>query len=315
MRLAGAVVGILAEDDHFDRIEWRAIPDAQQAMNALLSGEIDYVERPSHDLLPLLKDDRTVRTLIINKLGMQYAFRPNHLAKPFNNPNIRAALWYAFNQIDFLNAAIGDPAFFSPCLTTYPCGSAYSDEAVVGDRLTANGKKAAELLKEAGYDGTPVVLLHSTDLSNLTNMAPVAKRQMERAGFKVDMQSMDWQTLVSRRAKKNPVESGGWSAFITSVTGVDLLDPIMHPYLASAGENSTVGWPSDPEMEKLRIQFSGESNPAKQKEIAVQIQKQLLRSTQYIPLGQFYVPIAVRNNVEGIVKAPTPVFWNITVKQ
>ncbi len=27
---------------------------------------------------------------------------------------------------------------------------------------------------------------------------------MERAGFKVDMVSMDWQTLVARRVKKDP---------------------------------------------------------------------------------------------------------------
>ena len=35
-----------------DRVEWRAISDAQQAINALSKGEIDFVEAPSHDLLP-----------------------------------------------------------------------------------------------------------------------------------------------------------------------------------------------------------------------------------------------------------------------
>ena len=46
--------------------------------------------------------------------------------------------------------------------------------------------------------------MHSTDLQALTNLAPVAKSLMEKAGFKVDMQSMDWQTVVARRAKKDP---------------------------------------------------------------------------------------------------------------
>src|SRR5215470_11385054 len=36
-----------------DRVEWRAISDQQQAVNALLAGELDYVETPKHDLLPL----------------------------------------------------------------------------------------------------------------------------------------------------------------------------------------------------------------------------------------------------------------------
>ena len=81
------------------------------------------------------------------------------------------------------------------------CGTPYARRPRAStDKFESNFDKAKALLKEGGYDGTPVVLMHSTDLYVLTNMAPVAKSLMERAGFKVDMQSMDWQTLVSRRA-------------------------------------------------------------------------------------------------------------------
>ena len=93
--------------------------------------------------------------------------------------------------------------------------------------LESNFQKARELLKEGGYDGTPVVLMHSTDLQVLTNLAPVAKSLMEKAGFKVDMQSMDWQTLVARRAKKDPPNAGGWNAFLTSWVAADILNPVM----------------------------------------------------------------------------------------
>ena len=41
--------------------------------------------------------------------------------------------------------------------------------------LESNFSKSQALLKEAGYDGTPIVLMHSTDLAVLTNLAPVAK--------------------------------------------------------------------------------------------------------------------------------------------
>jgi ABC-type proline/glycine betaine transport system substrate-binding protein len=53
------------------------------------------------------------------------------------------------------------------------------------------------------------VVMHSTDLAVLANLAPVAKSLMEQAGFKVDMHSMDWQTLVARRAKKDPPREAG----------------------------------------------------------------------------------------------------------
>ena len=49
--------------------------------------------------------------------------------------------------------------------------------------------------------------MQSTDIPSLSNLAPVAKSLMEKAGFKVDLQAMDWQTLVSRRAKKDPLAS------------------------------------------------------------------------------------------------------------
>ena len=192
-----------------DRVEWRAISDHQQAVNALLAGEIDFIEQPPHDLLPLVLGDSNIKYFDWNTQGNQFTFRPNWLHKPFDDPKVRQALFYAFNQEDFLKAVVGDPKYYKVCKSYYPCGSTYSTEAGMDGLLSSNAKKAQELLKEAGYDGTPIVLMHSTDLQVLTNLAPVAKSLMEKAGFKVDMQSMDWQTLVSRRAKKDAPTSGG----------------------------------------------------------------------------------------------------------
>src|SRR4051812_46261011 len=210
-----------------DRVEWLAMSDQQQAVNALLAGEIDFIEAPSHDLLPLVKDNAAIKLVDWNPLGNQYTFRPNHLHKPFDNPKIRQALWYAFNQKDFLDAVIGDPTYYKVCKSMFPCGTAMSTDIGMSGLLESNFQKSKDLLKEAGYDGTPVVLMHSTDLQVLTNLAPVAKALMEKGGFKVDMQSMDWQTLVARRAKKDPPNAGGWNAFMTSWVSADILNPVM----------------------------------------------------------------------------------------
>src|SRR5438067_1574851 len=146
-----------------DRVEWLAISDQQQAINALLAGEIDYIEAPSHDLLPLIKADKNVKLVDWNPLGNQYTFRPNHLHPPFNNPKIRQALWYAFNQKDFLEAVIGDPTYYKTCKSEFPCGTAMATDTGMAGLLESNFQKSRDLLKEAGYDGTPVVLMHSTD--------------------------------------------------------------------------------------------------------------------------------------------------------
>src|SRR5436305_2255389 len=297
-----------------DRVEWLAISDQQQAINALLAGELDYIEAPSHDLLSLVKADKNVKLVDWNPLGNQYTFRPNHLHPPFNNPMIREALGYAFNQTDFLAALIGEPTDYKTCKSEFPCGTAMSTDAGMAGLLESNFQKSKDLLKEAGYDGTPVVLMHSTDLQVLTNLAPVAKSLMEKGGFKVDMQSMDWQTLVARRAKKDPPNAGGWNAFMTSWVSADILNPVMAG-LANAGcDKAMFGWPCDEVTEKLRDQFARETDPAKQKEIAAAVQKRNIEFTTHLFLGQWYLPAAVRKNVEGVLQAPAPVFWNVEKK-
>jgi peptide/nickel transport system substrate-binding protein len=296
-----------------DRVEWRAISDHQQAVNALLAGEIDYIETPKHDLLPLLKKDKGIKLWDYNPLGNQYTFRPNQLHKPFDNPKIRQALWYAFNQKDFLDAVIGDPDYYKLCKAIFVCGTPLASDKGMDGLLESNSKKAQELLKEAGYDGTPVVLMQSTDLDVLTNLAPVAKALMERAGFKVDMQAMDWQTLVARRAKKDLPNAGGWNAFLTSWVAADITNPIFTGFLNSACDKAMFGWPCDPEMEKLRDQFARETDPAKQKAIAEAVQVRATQWTSHIFLGQWYQPIAARSGVSGIITAPVPVFWNIAL--
>ncbi len=296
-----------------DRVEWRAISDAQQAVNALSKGEIDLVEQPSHDLLGTLKKDPNVSVIISPPLKAQYVFRPNHLHKPFDNPKIRQALWYAFNQEDFLMATIGDEQYIKECKALFICGTPLASTKGMDGLLTSNAKKAQELLKEAGYDGTPVVLMHSTDLKVLTNLAPVAKSLMEKAGFKVDMQSMDWQTLVARRAKKDAPDAGGWNAFLTAWVAADVMNPVSTAYLNASCEKALFGWPCDAQLEKLRDDFAREADPAKQKAIAEAVQLRSIEVTPEIPVGEYVTPVAMRKNVKGFLIAPVPVFWNIEV--
>jgi len=296
-----------------DRVEWRAISDHQQAINALLGGELDYIETPKHDLLPLLRKDSNVKLWDYNPLGNQYTFRPNWLHKPFDNEKVRQALWYAFNQKDFLDAVIGDPDYYKTCKAMFVCGTPLASDKGMDGLLESSFSKAQALLKEGGYDGTPIVLMHSTDLDVLSNLAPVAKNLMERAGFKVDMQSMDWQTLVARRAKKDAPNAGGWHAFLTSWVAADITNPIFTGFMNSACEKAMFGWPCDPEMEKLRDQFARETDPAKQKAIAEAVQVRATQAVSHVSLGQWYQPIAARKSVAGILTTPVPVFWNIAV--
>lgn len=294
-----------------DRVEWVWIPDAETQVNALLNGEIDMLEGVSTDHLPLVDKNKDIR-VIKGRTSNQYAFRPNWLLPPFNNEKIRRAAAYALNQEDFLQANIGDKRFYQTCKAMFTCGSPFATDAGMEGLVEGNAAKSRELLKEAGYDGTPVVLLAPTDLGVIKQLGPVAKALLERGGFKVDMVSMDWQSVIVRLAKKGPVSEGGWNAFSTSWSQVDILDPLMTPFLIASCDKARSGWPCDEELEKLRDKFVRASTEAEKKTIATDVQKRALQVVTHVPLGEWFGISAVRANIETLnPPPPITVFWGI----
>jgi peptide/nickel transport system substrate-binding protein len=298
-----------------DRVEWITIPDQQTQVNALLNGEIDLIEIVPPDLLPLLQKDKNIKIMVVNTAGRQYELRFNVLHKPFDNPKIREAALYALDQKPFLEANVGSADYYKLCKSVFPCGSPLATTKGWDDKISGNVAKAKELLKEAGYDGTPVVLMNQTDIAGHSQLATVAKPQLEAAGFKVDLQSMDWQTLVARRTKKDPLDKGGWSAFFTSWGSPDIMNPVSAAFINASCDKATFGWPCDAEIEKLRDAFSKETDPAKQKEIAEQVSERLATGyPTFAPLGQFTTPTAIRTNVIGLLPVPELALWNVEKK-
>jgi len=306
--LAGGKIGKV------DRVEWITISDQQTQVNALLNGEVDLVEIVPPDLLPLLKKDKNIKIVVTNTTGRQYAMRFNVLHKPFDNAKIRQAVLYALDQKEFLEANIGNPEYYRVCKSLFPCGSPLESTKGWEDKVSGNTAKAKQLLQEAGYDGTPVVLMHQTDTALHNNLATVAKPQLEKAGIKIDLQPMDWQTLVSRRTKKDPPDKGGWSAFFTSWGATDVLNPVSAAFLNASCDKATFGWPCDEALEKLRDAYAKETDPARQKAIAEQVQLRVIEYPTHVPLGQFTTATAIRTNVEGLLQTPSLALWNVEKK-
>ncbi len=298
---------------YVDRVEWMAISDVQTSANALLAGEIDMIEQPSIELLPLLEKDKNIQIVDFNPLGSQYAFRFNVLHKPWDNAKIRQAALYALNQKDFLLAGIGDAKYFKECKALFICGTPNATDKGFEDKLTSNFAKSKELLKEAGYDGTPVVLLFATD-TNTGRLTPIVKSLLERGGFAVDMQAMDWQTVLSRRARKEAPAAGGWNGFMTSWVSADLLDPIMSSFVGAGCDKAAIGWPCDAKLEELRDAYARTTDPARRKQLSEDIQVRVSEYPTYAHLGQYNLPSARRTTVTGNLEAPAPVFWNVRKK-
>ena len=299
-----------------DRVEWISMPDHQTAVNALIAGEIDYIESPPHDLLPLMTPESdTIALINLNPLGNQFMFRLNHLHPPFNNVKLRRAALAAIQQEDFVKAVIGDPNWYKVCPAMFVCGTPLATSAGTEIIMKSDFELAKKLMKEGGYDGTPVVVMQSTDVAVLNNLGPVAAHALKRAGFNVDLQAIDWQTLVSRRAKREPPSEGGWNVFLTSWVAADILNPIMAAGFGAGCDKAWFGWPCDSKMEELRDAFVRTADLEKQKKLAEQIQVRAMEVVTHGHVGQWYTPAAWRKDrVEGFLEGPAPYFWNVSKK-
>lgn len=297
-----------------DRVEWITMPDAQTAVNALQSGDIDFMENLPYELLPILEANKDITIDVSNKFGFQTLGRMNFLHPPFDNVKVRRAAFLAMNQKDVLDALVGNAKYQKICGAIFVCGTPL--ETDVGAETLTKGSGMAEakkLLAESGYDGTPVVVLAPGDVVTLKAQPVVAAQLLRDAGFKVDLQATDWQTVVTRRASQKPPKEGGWNMFFTNWAAPDVANPVANVSVGGRGKNGGwFGWAEDARIEELRDKFARASSPDEQKKVAADLQKHAYEQVIYIPLGQYLAPSGWRKSLSGVLDGPaTPVFWNV----
>ena len=298
---------------YVDRVEWNlALRDAQAQVNALQKGEVDIIEQLGFDHYETVKADANLQLPKVDKYGLQYMARFNHLHKPFDNARVRQAALAAFSQEPFLRAQVGVKELYRPCASMFVCGTPFGTTVGSDIQSKSNMKKAQELLKASGYDGTPIVLMKPTDLASIQKLPDVAAQLLRQAGFKVDLQAMDWQTLVGRRAKKDAPEKGGWHMFLTAWQAFDVWNPIGNPTMDTRGEKSTwFGWATDDKLASLRNEFMRATDEGAKKKLAEQIHVRAFEIATHAPLGEFDAPVAARKSITGFFVTNGNLYWNL----
>lgn len=295
-----------------DRVEWFYFPDQQTALNALMAGEVDYFEQPANDLAPILEANPDITVEVNDPLGNIGFARFNHLLPPFDNPEICRAALMAMSQEDYMAAAIGDQKYWRTCYSVYPCGTPLENDVGSEVMKVADPAKAKAALEAAGYDGTPVVIMQPTDIPVNSAFSLVTAEALRKAGFKVQIQAMDWATLTSRRASREPVDKGGWNMFHTWWIGADVIDPMAIAFSGDP-EKGWFGWPSDEELEEARQAFPLAKTAEERLTLAKKVQERLWAIGASGHCGQYFVPVAYRKNVEGLIRSPVQFFWNLSV--
>lgn len=297
-----------------DRVVWKMIPDAATAANALVTGEVDWIEIPLPDLLPMLRKSRGVRTGVLDKAGQIMMLRPNHVIAPTNISAVRQAMMAALRQKEVVDAVMGgDPENGITDVGFLATGKKEVDEAALGivrKRHTRDEVKA--LLEKSGYAGEKLVLLHATDHNFFNPMGSVIGRMLTDAGFAVDTQAMDWGTVQTRRTSREPLGKGGWSMFPSQVAVAEYRDLIGTSFMRGNGKDGWFGWPNNPRIEEIYDRWLVTSDVAEQTKLEREYELQGFETLPFIPLGQYRQTSAWRDNVTGILEGPSVVFWNVS---
>ena len=297
-----------------DRVEWRIIPDAATAADALATGEVDWLEAPLPDLLPMLRKAPGVTVGVLDETGYYGVLRPNWEQGPTANLGVRQAMLAAIDQVDIMTATMGDDkSLYRAPVGMFIPGSASANDA--GMDLVRKRKSVPEIkamLKAAGYNGERIVLFHPTDQVFYNAIISVAAAAFREIGLNIDEQSVDWGTVVQRRTSHETLDKGGWSMFPAGFPAVEYTDPLLATGVRANGKKAWFGWPTDAKLEDLREAWMDAVDPAEQLKLAGQIQQRCLEQVTLIPVGQYLPPAAWGKSITTPLKGLCPVFWGVS---
>jgi peptide/nickel transport system substrate-binding protein len=297
-----------------DRMEWKMIPDAATAANALVTGEIDWLEMPLPDLLPVLQSAPNVKIGRLDDYGFISQLRPNHTVAPTNNLKLRQAIRAAISQREVMDAMMGaDPDSAIVPMGYLATGKPEVDNAGI-EELTKKRSPAEikAMFADAGYNGERLVLLHTTDQPFYNLATLVVADSLTRVGVKVEDQAMDWGTTLQRRSSKEPLDKGGWSLFVSVTPVPEYRDPLLGSLLRGNGKDAWIGWPDDPKMEAAYAAWLDAEDPAELTRLEREIELIATADVPFIPLGRYRPRVAWSRSLSDPGKGPAPTFWNVS---
>ncbi len=251
----GYAGGKVAKVDH---VEWKYLPDTSTATQALQTGEVDFLEALPTDLVPVLRGRPDITIRVLNTSGFIGNIRPNTAHAPFNDARARQALLLIVDQAEYAATLGGSPELGHACYAIFVCGTPYETDVATAPWRKPDPERARKLLADSGYDGKKIVLLDPADQPEIHLIALMTADALRRIGANVDLQTMDWSTVITRRNNREApsVNPAGWDLAFTLWGGITMASPVTNtPLVTTCDGKNLYGWPCDAEIERLRTAF------------------------------------------------------------
>lgn len=284
---------------YVDELRFIPVPEDSVRADGVLTGEYHAADSLHPDLFDRLAASPGAQALVVKP----YYFYAAHFNKKqglFTDVRLRRAVLLSVDLEQVMTAGFGRKEFFrlGPEIAA-PETPWYTD---VGKEVynRPDPEKARQLMREAGYSGQPIRWLTTKEYPYNYNMALSFKDQLEKVGFKVDLQVMDWATLVNRRS--NPEL---YDVFITN--HATFLNPVRQVYL----DGTWPGWWVSERKDRVHRQLMAEFDLEKQRQLVVELQRIQWEELPNIKCGEAFGLIGLRREVRNFVNYPKWFFWNV----
>jgi peptide/nickel transport system substrate-binding protein len=280
-------------------IQFIPVPDVSVRTAGVESGEYHFSDWIAPDAYERLARNPRLDVMIVKPNEWISAIF-NKKQGLFTSRPLRQAVVAALDMEAVMRAAVGGPEFYrldpSLLFREQPWWSDVGKD--VYNR--PNKERAKELMKAAGYKGEPVRWMATQFYDWMYKSALAAKQQLEDVGFNVDLQVLEWATVVQRR--NDP------KLYDVFTTGIGFqTDPSQLVVLSC----DWPGWTCDPRLEQLQAKLACETDVARRKATWDEIQRWFWDEVPVVKLGDFFSLRIKQKGVVGYANRYRPFFWNV----
>jgi peptide/nickel transport system substrate-binding protein len=288
---------------YLDEILFVPVPDVAVRLAGVETGEYHVGQQIQQDQYDRMKSMPAVVAAISKPEGWTTAVL-NHKQGLMTDKRVRQAFQAALDMEPIMAAGFGNKAFYR-----LDPGLSFAEQPQWHSRVAGelynqrNPAKAKKLLADAGYAGQPVRWITTKEYQWMYKNALVAKQQLEAVGFKVDLQVVDWATLVQRRNKPEV-----WDVFSTGIT----FNP--EPAFSTATICNWPGWWCHEDKERWMEALARESDPRKRRAMWEKVQTLFYEDVGRVKFGDYFGLTAVRKEVQGYRPTNETNLWNVWLK-
>jgi peptide/nickel transport system substrate-binding protein len=275
---------------YVDEIRWIPVPDVATRVAQIETGELELADDLNLDAYDRLSKSKDARPVVAKPYYWLVAVM-NKKEGLMTNQKLRQAWQAALDLEPIMNNVAGGRKEF------YRLDSSLAFQEISTWHTKLSGlpynekdkNKAKRLLQEAGYKGEPVRFMTTQEYKWMYDFALLSKQQLEDVGFKIDLQVVDWSTLVQRR--NNP------QAYDVFTTGIGtFLDPALPVFLTCVWP----GWTCDADITKVREDLARETDHKKRLALWEKQTRLFYEKVPVVRYGDLHGLRAARNTVKGL---------------